>query len=168
MMSEKKKLFQGKFWQKLKEKAPDVLGEVMGVAADLTGIEILDKAGELIAGKKDLSPQEQQELLELRAIELEEIKLYNQDRASAREREAKVAMSGKGDVMLMAVGSAVMLLTITVIFVILYKEMNDYQEKIAIHVLGVAEAGFLSIVAYYFGSSRGSKEKQSKLENLLK
>lgn len=62
-------------------------------------------------------------------------------------------------ILMLIVAGAIILVTFFVIAVTLFKTMDDFQQKAAIHVLGIAEGAFVSLVGYYFGSSQGSKDK---------
>ena len=66
----KKTFWEGKFWQWTKKNAPDVASTILSTAGDLTGVELFNRAGELISGS-NLPPEKKVEALELRQMELE-------------------------------------------------------------------------------------------------
>lgn len=162
---EKKKLFQGKFWQTLKEKAPQVLGEVAGVAGDLTGIELLKKAGDLISGNKEIDPATKAELLELQAIEREELELINADRDSARRRETAFVQAVGRDWFMYVVGAVVLAVNIFMVYFTFTRELPN--PKVAHFLMGEMVGLFIAVVAYYYGTSRGSKHKQEQLDKVM-
>lgn len=158
MERNKKPFRETKVGSWLKNKFPDVLE----VAADLTGIEALDVVGKLIEGKQ-VSQEDRIEYLKLRQeYELELLRLEVDNVKSAREREVGVVQAtGKPDIAQWTVGIIGLAISCTVIYVGLFQEIRE--EKIYYHLLGIVEGAILlSIFNYYFGSSKGSKDKDLK------
>lgn len=168
-MSDKKKkagLFKGKFWQSLKEKAPNVLAEVAGVAGDITGIDLLKRAGELIKKDYTISESDRAELLELRAIELEELEMHYKDRESARQREATFVRFIGRDWFMYLAGFIGLLVFTGMMYAVVFVDIAPTNKEVFIHSLGIVEGIVLSIFTYYFGSSKGSKDKQSLIDKM--
>lgn len=85
-----------------------------------------------------------------------------EDRKSAREREVAMVQAGKVDWMQPLVGIAVMVLFGYLVWVIINK--NGVSENpLVVHLLGIIEGAIISIIAYYYGSSKGSKDKTNAM-----
>jgi len=146
----------------LKNKFPDVLD----VAANLTGIEALSAVGDLIEGKS-MSEEEKLEFLKLKTeYELEVLRLEIDNTKNAREREARIIeATGKHDWAQWVVGLIGLVISSSVIAVGLFGEIKD--RELYFHLLGITEGAILlAIFGYYFGSSNGSKQKQSLISKL--
>jgi len=158
-----KKLKDSKVGAWLKDKAPKVLE----IVSDLTGIEALDRVGDLIKGES-MSLQDKleferllsEERMEVMRLEVERIK-------NAQDREVGVVQAtGKPDYFQWAVGSVGLgVFAMIVINGLFYDIVN---EKVYFHLLGIVEGIVLGIFGYYFGSSLGSKNKDNHLKNILK
>lgn len=158
MERNKKPFRETKVGSWLKNKFPDVLE----VAADLTGIEALDVVGKLIEGKQ-VSDEDKLEYIKLRQdYELELLRQELDNVKSAREREVGVVQAtGRPDYAQWTVGLIGLAISCIVIYVGLFTEIRE--EKIYYHLLGIVEGAILlSIFNYYFGSSKGSKDKDLK------
>jgi hypothetical protein len=55
-MSEEKKK-KGKFWEFVREKVKPVIGDVVSIVGDVTGIEAIEKVGDLLNKKRDEDAQ---------------------------------------------------------------------------------------------------------------
>lgn len=160
----KKTFWEGSFWQSIKKSAPDVAGAVLSTAGNLTGLEILNKASDLIEKSDKLTEEEKVQLLELKQMELEEYRIEVQDRDSARQREAALAKAGQRDWFQYIVGTVGLAAFIFMLYVVVYEPIKDnLQKTLFIHALGIVEGAVISIFGYYFGSSKGSKDKTSLL-----
>lgn len=158
-----KKLKESKVGAWLKDKAPKVLE----IVSDLTGIEALDRVGDLIKGES-MSLQDKleferllsEERMEVMRLEVERIK-------NAQDREVGVVQAtGKPDYFQWAVGAVGLgVFAMIVVNGLFYDIVN---EKVYFHLLGIVEGIVLGIFGYYFGSSLGSKNKDNHLKNILK
>ena len=158
-----KKLKESKIGAWLKDKAPKVLE----IVSDLTGIEALDRVGDLIKGES-MSLQDKleferllsEERMEVMRLEVERIK-------NAQDREVGVVQAtGKPDYFQWIVGCVGLgVFAMIVINGLFYDIVN---EKVYFHLLGIVEGIVLGIFGYYFGSSLGSKNKDNHLKNILK
>jgi len=158
-----KKIKESKIGAWLKDKAPKVLE----IVSDLTGIEALDRVGDLIKGES-MSLQDKleferllsEERMEVMRLEVERIK-------NAQDREVGVVQAtGKPDYFQWAVGAVGLgVFAMIVINGLFYDIVN---EKVYFHLLGIVEGIVLGIFGYYFGSSLGSKNKDNHLKNILK
>lgn len=180
-MAKEKKPFKetgfGKFVNKAKDLLPDVGGVIVKAATgNISGA--IEEVTDMLKGnqeKKEEAAKALQELSihrlqwekEMRDFDIQELQVHAADRDSARQREVALAQAGKKDIMMTVVGGAVIAITTVVIFIVMFKSLDDFQQKIAIHVLGIIEGAFISMVTYYFGSSKGSKDKQEKIDRMI-
>lgn len=159
----KKKFKDTKIGAWIKEKAPHLLE----VVSDITGIEAIDKIGDLIKGET-MSLQDKLEIERL--LSEERMAVMNAQVAelkSARDREVGVAQAtGKPDYFQWVVGGIGLFLLVLVVFNGLFYEILN--REVYYHVLGIVEGVGLSIFGYYFGSSLGSKNKDNHLKNIMK
>lgn len=171
MAKEKVKFKDGKFMSFIKDKAPDLFGNLLNVAGDITGIKALGNIGDLIDGNKELSPEDKlyahQAYLADVSAETERLKIEAEDRESARQMAIEKAKAGiKDPTDAFLIYSAVGLFVVVGLIGLLV-DLNDFQQKVLFHILGIAEGVILTIYTFKFGSSKGSKEKGKKLENLV-
>lgn len=91
-------------------------------------------------------------------VELE--KAYLEDRQDARDMRLKLAELGKTDWMMYIVGLIVVAGLVSVVLAIFFTpNLTDSQVNLLNVLGGGLLAGFMSVVSYFFGSSRGSAEK---------
>ena len=96
------------------------------------------------------------------------------DKKSAREREAQIAVSADAPILnkvvtpILAIG--VVALTFLLFGAVVFQnEVVDASRKdLAIYVLGALSSICGMVVSYYFGSSSGSTQKSDYMEKLLK
>ena len=179
-MAKEKKAFSetgfGKFLNKAKDVLPDVAGialkaatgNISGAIEEASGLLKQNQTNKVAAQnlEVELRMHQMEWEREMREYDIKEMEVFAKDRDSARQREVGLAQTGKKDVMMKIVGFAVIALTVGVVGIVLFKSMDDFQQKVAIHVLGIVEGAFIGMVTYYFGSSQGSKDKQEKLDSL--
>jgi len=108
------------------------------------------------------------------ANDAEITKAYLADVNSARNREAQVATSENAPYLnkvitpILAIG--VLVATFGLFSFVLFDKgaIDPTRKDILIYVLGVLSAIATQIVAYYFGSSKGSADKNTAIDNLLR
>lgn len=145
----------GSFLQKFGKIVP----EVLEFAGDITGIQALEKAGQIISGKKDLSP-EQRELLTAQIEAAKEVEIARlADIDSARNREIEILKAGGKDHMMTFVGIVVMLLVIVCVFTVLFCELHN--ENLSHLVLGEVLGFGSGMVFYFYGSSKNATKEKS-------
>jgi hypothetical protein len=54
------------------------------------------------------------------------------------------------------------------VYAIIYVPLPDSAKEIIIHVLGIMEGAVIGIVTYYYGSSKGSQQKQEIIADQAK
>jgi hypothetical protein len=105
--------------------------------------------------------------LKLRAKVIEEMQLELADRDSARQREVAMALAkGKDGFMVVAGAVALGVFVLMVIAIVLDHKLGLYLEGSSAfhHIMGVVEGVAVTIVAYYFGTSKSSKDKTDLLD----
>ncbi len=155
MKPNKKKFKETKVGKFLKDKFPDILD----AAGSLTGIDALNVVSDLIEGK-DMNPTDKVEYMRLRQeYEVEILRLETQNVISAREREVGVSTAtGRPDYAQWCVGLVGLIIAVGVLYKGIFGVIED--REVYFHVLGIVEGAILlSIFNYYFGSSKGSNDK---------
>lgn len=76
------------------------------------------------------------------------------------------AFFAKTDWMKTVVGMSIIGLFSYMVYMIFAYDLSDAKETIIVHVLGIIEGMLLMIGNYYFGSSKGSQEKQRTLDKI--
>lgn len=158
---------KGKLKEWLKANGKNILGDTLDLIGSNTSIPIASKLiegiGEKLKDDKELTPEQKEKALELIKIELEETKVYLSDKQNARNREIEIAKTGKKDPMMLITGIIGISVFVFMVVAIVFKpELQD--NKLLIHLLGMVEGVAITIFTYYFGSSKGSKEKTQLLK----
>ena len=155
----------GKFLNKVKDILPEA-GNV-GVSI-LTGnyVGAVKEVGQILSKNKDKSEELKQLELEFQILQNEfETEMYAkevEDRKSAREREVEMAKVGKTDWLMYATGLTGLISFVVIVYsTIFVTQIQD--NKLFIHLVGMVEGVALTIFTYYFGSSKGSKDKDKKI-----
>ena len=148
----------------------------LGAILDI-GSKIIDKLwpdpAQADAAKLKLLEMQQNGELAKMANDTEVTKAYLADIDSARNREASVATSENAPYLnkiitpLLAV--SVLLATFGLFAFVLFDKgsIDTTRKDILIYVLGVLSAIATQIVSYYFGSSKGSNDKNAAIDRVL-
>jgi hypothetical protein len=168
-MAKEKKAFKDTTFGKILNKAGNVLPDVAGLAFKaITGNPmgaVEDAIGHL-TGKKDaasvsvlndLTIKKAEIELEFARVELQETQAYLADTQNARSREIAMANSGKSDWFMYVVGILVLGAFLGVVYVALFVEVKD--ENLFYFISGNVFSMVMTVVAYFYGSSKGSKDK---------
>ena len=103
---------------------------------------------------------------------LKEIETVFKDIDSARNREAQIATSDNAPLLNKIVTPILALGTVGLSFalfgVLIFTEITEASKDILIYVLGAVNSASTMVLAYYFGSSVGSKDKSEELKRVLK
>lgn len=138
------------------------------------GVDYVEqKLGVTLKPEDEMKPEDVKDLRE-RAMQHAEFRIEqeNKDRASARDRETKIATDDKAPLInkivtpVLALG--VVFLAFALFGVLLFIEVKPEAKDILIYVLGVLSAAVTQILSYYFGSSQGSKDKSELLKDQQK
>ena len=131
---------------------------------------VLGNVKDLVLGDpkwKELSPVDQAQFLELHALAVKELDLVLQDTANARAREVDLVRSGKSNLtqnVLAFVGVFAFFTAAGYMLVRGLGQMTSEQSFIIGNVTGILAAIAKDIYQYYFGSSKGSKDKTDLLK----
>jgi hypothetical protein len=148
----------------------------LGAILDI-GSKIIDKLwpnpADAEAAKLKLLEMQQTGELAKMANDTELTKAYLGDVSSARERESAVATSDSAPYLnkiitpILALG--VLIATFGLFAFVLFDKgaIDPTRKDILIYVLGVLSAIATQIVAYYFGSSKGSADKNTAIDKML-
>lgn len=132
-------------------------GNIVGALADTKDLLMGNASPE---AKKLLQEFE----LKIKEFEIEMYRLDAADRDSARNREIEIAKAGGQDIMMMVAGGVALVAFLLVLVTVLFIDIPEKNEKLVYHVLGITEGVAISVFTYYFGSSKGSADKQKKIE----
>ena len=159
---------KGKLKEWLKSNGKDALGKAIEFVGGEVPIPILGGAiewvGEQLMDDPELSTEQKQEVAEIIQLELDELDLRLKDVQNARNREIEIAKTGKKDPMMLIVGIVGISVFVFMVGAIVFKpELQD--NKLLIHLLGMVEGVAITIFSYYYGSSKGSKDKTRLLGN---
>ena len=97
-----------------------------------------------------------------------------EDRKSARDREAQITTSADAPllnkIVLPVLAIGVMVLSFVLFYIVAFDGdiVTTRNKYVIIYILGVLSAIDTQIVQYYFGSSSGSTQTRSFLENMVK
>ena len=105
--------------------------------------------------------------------ELAKLEAEYADRDSARRRETEIATSenaswlNKTVTPILALGTVSMSFGLFLIIIFVDVDINSGAKDILVYVLGALNSATTMVLAYYFGSSVGSKQKSSEINELL-
>jgi len=113
--------------------------------------------------------------VEMKTLGLQEEKIYLDDTANARENQSRIQESPEAGFLAKNIHPILALIIIALTFFLYYwlimgvssKEgVNPEMKDIIIYILGALTTISTQVVAYFFGSSKGSKEKQDIITSL--
>ncbi len=160
----------GKFLNKAKEFIPDVLDIADTVITGGKVGDVIDVVQGKIGERAQHNARAQELLAQLemhrREWELEWETIHLQDIANARQREVELAKTGQRDYMTYIVGGLVLLVFSFQVLFLAFKTIPEGNEKMFYYLMGIVDTAVVSIVSYYFGSSKGSKDKQQTIDRL--
>jgi hypothetical protein len=182
-MSDKKPFKDTAFARFFRDKVKPALGDVADIAGDITGIEALNRVGDLLNAKRDedatiaalASEFEMKKLeweMELTRLklqdELESFRIEQADKENARNREIEFmrASGGKRDWLMGAVVMIGLVMMIFVVAALIFVHIPDANKELAYMAFGAVMTIGTQIFAYYVGSSRGSKMKDETIRKM--
>jgi hypothetical protein len=189
-MSDKKPFKDTAFARFFRDKVKPALGDVADIAGDITGIDALNRVGDLLNSKRDedaaiaaLASEFEMKKLEwememtrldheYRMAEMqsdvEAFKTEVQDRESSRNREIEFmrASGGKRDWLMCAVVMIGLVMMIFVVAALIFVHIPDANKELAYMAFGAVMTIGTQIFAYYVGSSRGSKMKDETIRKM--
>lgn len=129
---------------------------------------VQDKMGVQLKPESELTDDDVKDL-EARAMQHEEFmaEVQGKEMANARDREIKLATDPNVHPLVKLVVPILALGTVGFSFLLfaalIFIEVKPESREILIYVLGAVNSATAMVLGYYFGSSLGSKEKDTKL-----
>lgn len=74
----------------------------------------------------------------------------------------------KVDLMKTVTGLIILLIFSVLVYNLITRELPERNREVVVHVLGIIEGAVMAIVTFYYGSSKGSQEKQNIIESMKK
>jgi hypothetical protein len=132
------------------------------------GEKVLDK----VVPNPQAKAEAQAKLMEMaQKGQLAELEANVKEMQSARDREVQIATSEFAPMLSKIVTPILALGTVGLTFilfgVIIFVDVDTDSKDILIYVLGALTSAVTMVLGYYFGSSAGSKEKSSQIDDLL-
>ena len=139
------------------------LGAILSI-----GEKVLDK----VMPDPNAKAEAQAKLMEMaQRGELAQLESHVKEMQSARDREIQIATSSAAPMLNKIVTPVLALGTVGLTFilfgVIIFVDVDADSKDILIYVLGALTSAVTMVLGYYFGSSAGSKEKSSQIDELL-
>ena len=140
------------------------LGAILSIGEKVLDKVMPDPNAKAEAQAKLMAMAQQGQLAELEAM--------GKEMESARNREIQIATSESAPMLNKIVTPVLALGTVGLTFilfgVIIFTDVDADSKDILIYVLGALTSAVTMVLGYYFGSSAGSKEKDSKIKELMK
>jgi hypothetical protein len=140
------------------------LGAILSIGEKVLDKVMPDPNAKAEAQAKLMAMAQQGQLAELEAM--------GKEMESARNREIQIATSESAPLLNKIVTPVLALGTVGLTFilfgVIIFTDVDADSKDILIYVLGALTSAVTMVLGYYFGSSAGSKEKDSKIKDLIK
>ena len=156
----------------LKGLAPAVATAVAGPLGGMAVSALAGKFGveDSVAAVAKAIAGDPEAATKLAEIDLRQFQAENEDRNSARIREAAVAAAGGNHfsqlvVPVLALGTVA--LTFVFIGILVFKKIDTEQQQLVIFALGYATAAAQQVLSYYFGSSKSSQDKTAAMQKGL-
>lgn len=151
----------GKF---LKEKAPNMLGGALELVGDLTGKDVLENLGKKIKGSTELSPEDKVEAMKLLELDLEEYRLDLADRQDARAMNIETVKSDDPLIRRYPYFLSALIIVAAISFgvMLFYVHVPEPNKRLVEMFADVfLFGGAITVIQFFFGSSKGSKDKDS-------
>jgi hypothetical protein len=132
------------------------------------GEKVLDK----VMPDPNAKAEAQAKLMEMaQKGQLAELEAMGKEMESARNREIQIATSEFAPMLNKIVTPILALGTVALTFIlygiIIFTDVDEQSKDILIYVLGALTSAVTMVLGYYFGSSAGSKEKSSQIDEIL-
>lgn len=122
--------------------------------------------------ENEMRKAEMQYKVDARKLGIKEQEIYLKDTQSARENQSRVQESENASWLAKNVHPLLSMVVIGLTFFLYYwiildnHTYNPDMKDIVIYILGALTTISTQVVAYYFGSSQGSKDKQKALNSI--
>jgi hypothetical protein len=140
------------------------LGAILSIGEKVLDKVMPDPNAKAEAQAKLMAMAQQGQLAELEAM--------GKEMESARNREIQIATSDAAPFINKIVTPVLAMGTVGLTFilfgVIIFVDVDADSKDILIYVLGALTSAVTMVLGYYFGSSAGSKEKDTKIKDLMK
>jgi len=150
---------ESKFIEGVKAIAP----EVLDVVGDVSGIGAFNKVSDLIDKRPDIPADVKEKLLELHKIELEELKAILDDKKSARDMQ--IAALSQEDIFSkrFVYYLAIIIISASILFgtaLMFIEEIPEGNKRLVEMFADIfLFSGGLVVIQFFFGSSKGSRDK---------
>jgi len=146
------------------EKVGNIVAGVLGVDPDPD--TVLKRIEEDPGAAVKLQKYEYDHKEELESLELQETKAYLADRQSARAREtAIVQATGKADKNVTGLAWLVVLGFMVMTGILMFKGIAPGSTGVEMMLFGTLSTGFGTVLGYFFGTSKSSKDKDHIIAN---
>lgn len=155
----------------------DVGGEILGAVGKVTGIKAFDVAADLVSKDDRLTDKEKEvamkELMKEKELALEYYKIDAEDRGSAREMRVKTneskAATQFNKIFPDVLAAFIVLAAVTFGIMLFYVEIPEGNKRTVELFCDVfLFGGAFTVIQFFFGSSKGSKDKDNKVESTLR
>jgi uncharacterized membrane protein len=141
-------------------------GPLLKLVGSLTGLEPITKIANMISSDPAMS--EAQKEIALNLLELD-----YKDLQSARDMQVAIATSANSTKLsknfIYYLAGSVFLFSMVIVLLLFFKEIPEKNRDVVNFILGVIiGTGLTGIFNYFFGSSKGSKDKEELLSALNK
>jgi hypothetical protein len=146
------------------ESLGNTVAELLGCDPTPESIEnALQDEDNILALKKYVMDHEK----ELQSLALQESQAYLADRQNARSREVELTkVTGKKDINMIVLAWTVVIGFFALCVILMKLTVPDGQSEIIYMLFGSLSTGFISVLSYYFGSSKGSSDKTKLLSEV--
>lgn len=74
----------------------------------------------------------------------------------------------KIDILQFLTAVTVLFVFLAVVMALIYRAIPDSNKEILIHVLGIIEGAIMTLVSFYYGSSKGSEKRNDTINAAMK
>ena len=169
----------------MREKVKPIAGDVLEIVGDITGVDAVERVGELLNKRKEndenvraLAAEFEEKRLEWAMeiertrmeVGLEEMRLEVQDKQGARHTEIQrlQATGGKRDWLMMAVGACIIACFLFYAYCSVFYVIHPENREFFIEMRATARDAMMMLIGYYFGSSLSSRKKDATIDRITK
>jgi hypothetical protein len=176
------RIAESKFGIFVRDKVKPVAGDILKVVGDISGVDAIERVGELLNDNKDKNQQYRDLALEFEKYKMEwqlemhridvqnELETYKaevDDRTSARLRESEIVKAtSKRDWLMAAVVITGLGLLVCTIITLIFVAIPVENQRLADMCFGAVMSIGASIFSYYVGSSKSSTIKDQTINSM--
>jgi hypothetical protein len=157
------------FWSLFKKPAADAASTLIGSVTSFVD-EIVTNKEERAQLKMQAEKQIQDYAVKIEELAQSAEKMFIEDKQNARDMQKAALMQNDIFSKRFAYYLALGILGFTVVYdiLLLTNLLNDSNQDVVYFIAGVINSGgFMTVVNFFFGSSKGSSDKQDKLNTIL-